>query len=186
LTDESEINKINYEAEILSGLDHPNIVKFNKVHESPYHYFIVMEHLKDGSLWDFISKRNRHKNPLSEQECSIIMKQILEGIAYLHSVNLLHRDLKPANILMKSSQNIEHSIKIADFGLSTKIDSEPEYSPTERCGTRSYMAPELIQGKKYSYVFFILEIYITTGSGYMGSGNYHVCFIKWKTPIFKA
>ena len=164
--------KANYEAEVLSKLDHPNIVKFHRTHESEYHYFIVMELVKAGSLWDFLRLRLNAKKPLDEKECRIIMKQIFEGLEYLHSMNILHRDLKPANIFLKSFENLENSVRIGDFGLCTKIKSEPCYNPTERCGTMSYMAPEIIQGTKYSFVKFCMNL----GSRYMVSWNYHVCF----------
>eukprot|EP01022_Parablepharisma_sp_SALTPOND_P002288 TRINITY_DN1093_c0_g1_i1.p3 TRINITY_DN1093_c0_g1~~TRINITY_DN1093_c0_g1_i1.p3 ORF type:complete len:303 (-),score=27.15 TRINITY_DN1093_c0_g1_i1:2710-3618(-) len=152
LTEESDLSKLNHEAELLSKLDHPNIVKFHKVHESPYHYFIVMERLKGGSLWDLVCSRRRKKSAFTEEECRVVIKQIFEGLSYMHSMNFLHRDLKPANILLKSFRCLENSVKLADFGLSTKLESEPCFNPTERCGTRSYMAPELIQGKRYSFV----------------------------------
>eukprot|EP01022_Parablepharisma_sp_SALTPOND_P033504 TRINITY_DN88881_c1_g1_i1.p1 TRINITY_DN88881_c1_g1~~TRINITY_DN88881_c1_g1_i1.p1 ORF type:complete len:673 (+),score=32.44 TRINITY_DN88881_c1_g1_i1:88-2019(+) len=156
----SEVTEeLNLEAEVLAKLDHPNIVRFLKVtlqlapkiqlHESPYHYFIVMERIKGGSLADFVLYRRKIEQPLSEGECRVIMKQILEGLNYIHSNNILHRDLKPANILMKSFHNIANAIKIADFGLCTQLDYDSDMSPTERCGTRCYMAPEQIQGKSY-------------------------------------
>lgn len=152
------LTKICYEAEILSKLDHPSIVKFHKTHSSSYHYFIVMELLKPGSLWDFLCLRIKEKRPLDEKECRIIMKQIFEGLAYLHSLKIVHRDLKPANILLKSFDCLENSVRLADFGLCTKVDPEPYYNPTERCGTMSYMAPEVIQGKQYSFVTLFAQI----------------------------
>jgi len=148
----STLTKICYEAEVLSKLEHPSIVKFHRTHSSSYHYFIVMELLKPGSLWDLLYLRTKEKRPLDERECRIIMKQIFEGLVYLHSINIVHRDLKPANILLKSFDYLEDSVRLADFGLCTKVDPEPHYNPTERCGTISYMAPEVIQGKQYSFV----------------------------------
>ena len=63
LARESVISKACYEAEILSELDHGNIVKFYRTHESEYHYFIVMECLKAGSLWDLMKFRLKKNNP---------------------------------------------------------------------------------------------------------------------------
>ena len=152
MAEEAEISKLSQEAELLEKLDHKNIVRLYKVHESRYHYFIVMERLKGGTLWDLVSYRKRMKSSLTEKECKVIMKQVFEGIAYLHAANLLHRDLKPANILLKSADALENSVKLADFGLSTRIESGGYYNPTGKCGTKSYMAPEIIQGKSYSFV----------------------------------
>ncbi len=108
-----------------------------------------MERIKGGSLADFVLYRRQIERPLSEPECRVIMRQILEGLNYIHSHNILHRDLKPANILMKSFENISGAIKIADFGLCAQLDYDSDTTPTERCGTRCYMAPEQIQGKSY-------------------------------------
>jgi serine/threonine protein kinase len=111
-----------------------------------------MERLNGGSLADFVLYRKRLHNPLTEKECKVLMRQILGGLNYLHEKDLLHRDLKPANLLMKSCQVLENSIKIADFGLCTQLRSDSCWNPSERCGTRSYMAPEQIQGQRYCKV----------------------------------
>jgi len=113
-----------------------------------------MERIKGGSLADFVLYRQKLKLPLLEEECRIIMQQILEGLNYIHSNNILHRDLKPANILMRSFQNVSNAVKIADFGLCAQLGYDTDQSPTERCGTRCYMAPEQIQGKSYRNVIF--------------------------------
>jgi len=148
LIEESEYVRICNEAEVLSKLDNKNIVKFHRVHQSNYHFFIVMELIKGGSLHDLINLKGK---PLNENECCIIMKQVFNGIAYLRSMNLLHRDLKLANILLTSLERLDNSVKLIDFGFSTSVESE-DYSLIERCGTICYMAPEIIEGKKYSYV----------------------------------
>ena len=57
------------------------------------------------------------KKTLTEGQTSIIMRQILSAIAYLHHHNICHRDLKPENILLKEKNNIE-SIKLIDFGIA--------------------------------------------------------------------
>ncbi len=108
-----------------------------------------MERIKGGSLADFVIHRKKTGRPLSEAECRIIMTQILDGLSYIHGNNILHRDLKPANILMKSFDSLASAVKIADFGLCARLSYESEWDPSERCGTRCYMAPEQIQGKSY-------------------------------------
>lgn len=150
----SQLSIASHEAETLAKLEHPCIVKFHKTHVSNHHYFIVMELLKPGSLWDLLCLRARERRPLDEKACKVIMKQIFEGLDYLHSVNIVHRDLKPANVLLKSFDHLENSVRLADFGLCTKVDPESYYNPTEKCGTVSYMAPEVMQGKQYSSVPF--------------------------------
>jgi serine/threonine protein kinase len=76
--------------------------------------------------------------------------EILECVKYLHDQNppLIHRDLKPANILLRISKNSRRIVKIADFGL-TAFHEFTEQSHSIDKGTPKYMAPEIINGKKY-------------------------------------
>ena len=67
------------------------------------------------------------------------MHQLLRGLAYLHSKNIVHRDIKPENILLRERGSLE--VVIGDLGLATAIDAE-EYLYT-KCGTPGYVAPEI-------------------------------------------
>lgn len=79
---------------------------------------------------------NRVKFSLPEIKC--IMKQMLEGLGYLHNLKIMHRDIKPANILL----NDKGEIKIADFGLGRKFIENQKL--TFKVVTLWYRAPELI------------------------------------------
>lgn len=84
---------------------------------------------------------------LSEAHIKCYLKQLLEGLAYMHSKNLLHRDIKPANLLI----NKEGILKIGDFGLATLyLGSDKKYS--HQVASRWYRAPELLYGSQtYSF-----------------------------------
>jgi len=106
-----------------------------------------MELVKAGTLYKLIKL-----HPLEEEDCSCIMKQILEGLKYIHELDMVHRDLKPQNILMGSFDLLEEAVKIADFGLG----AQGEYILTENCGTLIYMAPEQFAKKNYHKVCLVV------------------------------
>lgn len=72
-----------------------------------------MEYVKGGTL----SRLFKKEVPLSEQQVSLLLKSLLEGVNYIHDMNYIHRDLKPENILLSESEKIGN-VKIVDFGLS--------------------------------------------------------------------
>jgi serine/threonine protein kinase len=74
----------------------------------------------------------------------------LKGVQYLHENNIIHRDLKPDNILLKKDENCKSFIKIADFGLSV-LHKFSEQSHTSDVGTPKYVAPEVMNNKKYNF-----------------------------------
>lgn len=76
------------------------------------------------------------------------MGQIMRGLSYIHSLSIIHRDLKPDNILLVQNDSLSQ-IKIADFGLSTKLDFHYPKSAIAKCGTLLFMAPEILC--KYAY-----------------------------------
>lgn len=71
-----------------------------------------MEYVKGGQLKKLYSR----VPALSEREASIVVKNILEGVNYIHERDYIHRDLKPENILLSSKTGLD--VKIVDFGLS--------------------------------------------------------------------
>ena len=74
-----------------------------------------MEELKGGTLREYI---NLHINEnIKEEESSLIIKNILSAISYLHSRNICHREIKPENIMFKNNLDL-NSLKLIDFGLS--------------------------------------------------------------------
>ncbi|CCW71144.1 unnamed protein product [Phytomonas sp. Hart1] len=133
---------------------HPNIVKLCEVIRENNELFFVFEFM-DSDLLNIIKKS---KNLQWQEEpdsgplipyCKIrnYMRQILQGIAYIHKRGYFHRDLKPENLLVRSVET-EEVVKLADFGLAKEIRSRPPF--TDYVSTRWYRAPELLlQDRNY-------------------------------------
>ncbi|CAD5126048.1 DgyrCDS14221 [Dimorphilus gyrociliatus] len=118
---------------------HQNIIELHNTFESPTFIFLVFELCQKGELFDFLTQ----VVTLSEKRTRIIMKQLLDAIAYIHSRNIVHRDVKPENILLDDKMNV----KLSDFGFATVINSQHEL--TELCGTPGYLAPEVLKVSMY-------------------------------------
>ena len=137
---QSIIEEINTQ----QSLDSPKVVKVKSYSEDNKNVYIILELCKNRSLADLVKKRHH----LTEFEVRNYMFQLIQGVKYLHNQKIIHRDLKPNNIFL--DEKLE--LKIGDFGLIAKInkDKERRYSV---CGTRTYMAPEVIENGKKGYSF---------------------------------
>jgi serine/threonine protein kinase len=85
--------------------------------------------------------RVRVRGSFTEEEAAYLVKQVLEGVAYLHCKGIVHGDLKLENILLEGNMP-SATVKIADFGLSKAFSSSPARATV--CGSPLYMAPELL------------------------------------------
>ena len=121
-------------------LDHPNILKLHEVHESANTLYLVLDLLEGGELLERLMLRRSY----SEYDCMMVLKRVLEGLAYMHSKGLIHRDLKLENIILASKED-NYDLKIVDFGLSCLIG--PVDVIHKRCGTPGFCAPEILNYK---------------------------------------
>jgi serine/threonine protein kinase len=149
----------------LQGCD--KIVHIHEVYESPECLYLVLDYKRGGSIKDLVKKQGKG---LSEKECKYYISQVLEGLAAIQEQGIIHRDLTPQNLFLdfsgKKGSKLP-SVSIGDFGLSFYMDI---YNPEKlRCGTPSYMAPEVIQSTKYSmksdvYTLGCTLFFMITGS----------------------
>ena len=153
--DETSLEVCINEARLLSIINHPNVAKFNKVYESVDYIFIVMELATGGSLNSFLKYRVNQNIPVTDTECSLIIKQVLLGLSNVHKNSIIHRDINLNNILLHSFEEVGDGLLIIDFGLGTQFN---ECSvTTKRCGTIIYMAPEQFNGDHYTKVNIFIK-----------------------------
>ena len=127
------------EVRFLRKLNHENVVKLLEViREQNSDVSYIFEYC-DCNLFQFIENHRKQKMFISEMKIRNIIYQIVCGVKYLHSCNIMHRDLKPENILMIINNNL---IKIADFGTAKEIPEYKNNSLTDYVCTRWYRAPE--------------------------------------------
>ncbi|RYR65505.1 hypothetical protein Ahy_A03g011434 isoform A [Arachis hypogaea] len=126
------------EIKLLRHMDHENVVAIRDIVPPPqreaFNDVYIAYELMDTDLHQII----RSNQALSEEHCQYFLYQILRGLKYIHSANVLHRDLKPSNLLL----NANCDLKICDFGLA-RVTSETDFM-TEYVVTRWYRAPELL------------------------------------------
>ncbi|KAL7871903.1 hypothetical protein AOLI_G00030890 [Acnodon oligacanthus] len=134
------VGKIKREIQNLKLFRHPHIIKLYQVISTPTDFFMVMEYVSGGELFDYICKHGR----VEDNEARRLFQQIISAVDYCHRHMVVHRDLKPENVLLDGSMNA----KIADFGLSNMM-SDGEFLRTS-CGSPNYAAPEVISGRLYA------------------------------------
>lgn len=114
-------------------------MKLDSVYETENSYYIVLELFSGGNLKDFL----KEKGIFNERKAAFIMKPILKTLQYLNKMKIIHRDIKPDNILFRQADIFkdENQVALADFGLSSFIDSANLLYP--RCGTPGFVSPEV-------------------------------------------
>uniref|UniRef100_A0A4W4DWY3 Protein kinase domain-containing protein n=1 Tax=Electrophorus electricus TaxID=8005 RepID=A0A4W4DWY3_ELEEL len=135
---------LDNEIAVLRRIKHEHVVGLEDFYESLTHYYLIMQLVSGGELFDRILDRGTY----SEKDASLVIRQVLEGVNYLHNNGIVHRDLKPENLLYYS-QDDNSKIMISDFGLSKMEDNG---IMSTACGTPGYVAPEVLAQKPYSKI----------------------------------
>ncbi|XP_012726930.2 death-associated protein kinase 2 isoform X1 [Fundulus heteroclitus] len=130
--------EIEREVDILQQIQHPNIVELHDVYENRTDVVLILELVSGGELFDFLAR----KESLSEEEATQFIKQILDGVQYLHSKGIAHFDLKPENIMLLDRSVPLPRIKVIDFGLAHKIQPGADFKNI--FGTPEFVAPEIV------------------------------------------
>ena len=138
-----EIEMVEEEIKLMDSLTHANIVDYIGTQRRDGNLYILMELVDGGSLESTVEKQG----PMSEADCAKTVKQVIAGLAYLHSKGIIHRDIKAGNILVSKSG----TFKLSDFGCSRKLMDQKTAAGgcQTKVGTPVFMAPEIISGGGY-------------------------------------
>ena len=162
----------NNEIELITKLNHQNIVKYYKSFTENNKIYIIMEYFDNGDLDNYIKALKEDKDKeenIKKEEIWNIFYQCMSGLNYLHSMGVIHRDISPQNIFMTKNK----IIKIGDFGVSAKFkDKEILKKITSLkdtvVGKAEFMAPE-VSNKCYNEKSDIFS---------MGCVFYKILFLK--------
>uniref|UniRef100_A0A8C6QFS8 Calcium/calmodulin-dependent protein kinase I gamma n=1 Tax=Nannospalax galili TaxID=1026970 RepID=A0A8C6QFS8_NANGA len=158
-------SSLENEIAVLKRIKHENIVTLEDIYESTTHYYLVMQLVSGGELFDRILERGVY----TEKDASVVIQQVLSAVKYLHENGIVHRDLKPENLLYLTPEE-NSKIMITDFGLS-KMEQNGVMSTA--CGTPGYVAPEVLAQKPYSkavdcwsigVITYILQLFLFLNS----------------------
>lgn len=136
------------EIDVISRLEHPNVVKMKECFVEGPNVYVIMELLTGGDLLENLADMGVYR----EQEALLIFRQILEAMKYMHENGVVHCDVKMENILLYSPGEIEH-IKIIDFGMAIKAGAKWQVAAESTImGTPLYMAPEVVKGTRDAFM----------------------------------
>lgn len=171
--DERDLEDVRREVEILKSLDHENIVKVFDYYEDHRFVYVVMEYLSGGELYRNIDQLE----DFTEKDTRDIMLTLIHALLYCKDRGIAHRDIKPENILLRKrifnkskrqkgkhkkethqltsfkEAKRKYEIALADFGFAIQVGKKEGTANAmeTQCGTPLFIAPEIIDKKKYNY-----------------------------------
>jgi len=135
--DEILLQRFVQEFDIISSIDHPNVVKIYDRGFSDRHAYIAMEYFPNGSLAEVIPRGLNGRQALS------LLAQAAGALREVHTRGVIHRDIKPGNLMARA----DGSIVLADFGIAKRLGNDLGHTRHgELYGTPYYVSPEQIEG----------------------------------------
>ncbi|KAI9225130.1 hypothetical protein BC828DRAFT_435749 [Blastocladiella britannica] len=162
----NQIEELRRETTVMSLCKHPNVLRVYASFVAESKLFIVTPFLSAGSVLDIM--KSAYPRGIDETSTATILKQALQGLAYLHANSHIHRDIKAGNILLSETG----VAMLADFGVSASMEAaESRGMRTRRTfvGTPCWMAPEVMEQAGYSFSADIWSFGITAIELAMGA-----------------
>lgn len=137
------LDRFRREIEILSRLEHPNIVHFYESGVQDGHHYYMMEYVAGPTFEEVIETRGR----LPWREVLDVGLQVCAALKHAHNHGIIHRDLKPSNLLRSESG----VVKLSDFGIAKLFASRQLTATGALVGTAEFLSPEQASGKPVTY-----------------------------------
>lgn len=184
--------RLKKEVEMVSKLPtHPNIANYEACYTfssfTGEYDFAVLQYYEEGNLQQLIDS-----GKLNQTQKETLLRQILEGVGFLHNQEIIHRDLKPQNILIAKRYD-EYIPKITDFGISKKLDINKSSVFTNSlagAGTMAYASPEQLLGKTIKkntdlWSFGVIAFQLFTDKLPFNTGNESITSESGRLELFK-
>lgn len=137
------------EIDIMSCLHHPRLIQLFDAFDYENKVYVILELVQGGELFERVIDDDF---VLTEKACAVFMRQICEGMEYIHSRSIIHLDMKPENILCLTKTG--NRIKIIDFGFARRYD--PNKKLHVMFGTAEFTAPEVLN---YDEIYFYTDMW---------------------------
>jgi hypothetical protein len=169
-------HRIEREAEVLTRLDHPNIVELLEVVEEGDEVTLVMAYLTGGTLADRVARHG----PAPAEEVDRLARALAGALAEAHRAGVVHRDIKPGNVLY-DRHGVAH---LADFGVASSRDDTAGLTAIGTVvGTPGFMAPEQARGEGAGQAADVFALgatllFAATGEGPYGRGAPELLMVR--------
>ena len=165
-----------HELEILSGLDHPHIVKLLGVVDEQMEFMLILELCEGGSLRSYLDKLKGER--LSDEQFFDWAKQAARPLEYLKQKQITHKDVKSPNYMITA----ENTLKLGDFGIAKNLKATID-NATDRA-SHQWMAPELLSkgilSPKYDIFAFAVVLWE------MRTGKFPFKGLEWQVIAWKV
>eukprot|EP00186_Timspurckia_oligopyrenoides_P004725 CAMPEP_0182441708 /NCGR_PEP_ID=MMETSP1172-20130603/687_1 /TAXON_ID=708627 /ORGANISM="Timspurckia oligopyrenoides, Strain CCMP3278" /LENGTH=380 /DNA_ID=CAMNT_0024636165 /DNA_START=346 /DNA_END=1488 /DNA_ORIENTATION=- len=146
MDDEHHMEFLHRELIIMKAVNSNHVIRTFDIFDSPRKLYFVLEYMQGGTLHEIYQAQK----PFTEEQVRAVLFDVLSGVAYLHSKQIVHRDLKLKNVLAQQTV-MPYGLKLADFGLSNFVGQRTMSRVVlkSQVGSPHYVAPEVLREELY-------------------------------------